>query len=87
MGVVDSHARGARKCRRILPGVVRIDRGRWVFDTGEGRNVQIVINGQGVRFSGAFDPTRRYDEEHGTWREDDDANAPLYEGVEARGGP
>jgi hypothetical protein len=52
------------------------------LDTGEGRNVQIVVANTRIEFDGVLDPTRFYDEEHGTSEEDDAANAPLFDAVE-----
>jgi hypothetical protein len=65
-----------------LPGVQLFGPNTWVFDTGEGRNVRIVVAHSRVEFDGVFDPRRFYDEEHGTWEDDDAANAPLFDAVE-----
>jgi hypothetical protein len=66
-----------------LPDVTAVAKHTWVFDAGDGRNVRIVLRGGRIEFFGVLDPTRRSDEEHGGWYDDEQANDALHEAIEA----
>ncbi|MBO6934699.1 MAG: hypothetical protein JJ863_06985 [Deltaproteobacteria bacterium] len=61
------------------PDARRIGDDEIALDAGEGRNVVVRFGDLGLSFHGVVEDSAWYDEEHGTWEDDEGVNDPIDE--------